>query len=213
MNAYAVAAAWLVLGGAAGFGVARANAWLARLEGLAPGGRAWQAWGPVLVGAVTFALFGWRLSGNLPVLGARSLEAAVLVQVIFFDLEHRLVLDRVMFPSWAGALVLSLLVREPSWTWSLIGGAGAGVAFVLIALLGALAFRAEAMGLGDVKLAVFIGLVAGTLTVAALVLSVVLAGLISIFLVVIRVKGMKDTIAYGPYMCAGTLLVLLQHAG
>jgi len=27
----------------------------------------------------------------------------------------------------------------------------------------------------------------------------------------IRVKGLKDTIAYGPYLCAGALIVLVQQ--
>ena len=210
MTAYLVGAGWAAAGAAVGYGIHPLSAWLARKEELEPGRRPWQVWGPVLVTALVFAVFGWHLAAHPATLAVRSLWAAVLVQVIFFDLEHRLVLDRVMFPSWAAALLASFLLNDPGWKWSLVGGIGAGAGFTLLAVFGALVFRAEVLGMGDVKLAVFIGLVAGPLTLSALLLGVVLAGFTSIVLVLIRLKSMRDTIAYGPYLCIGTLVVLLQ---
>lgn len=210
MTAYLVAAGWAVVGAALGYGIHPLDAWLARKEELEPGRRAWQVWGPVAVMALVFGVFGWRFAGHPLTLAVHSLWGAVLVQVIFFDLEHRLVLDRVMFPAWAAALLASILLDDPGWKWSLVGGIGAGAGFALLALLGALVFRAEVLGMGDVKLAVFIGLVAGPYTLSALLLGVVLAGFTSIVLVLIRAKSMRDTIAYGPYLCIGTLVVLLQ---
>jgi leader peptidase (prepilin peptidase)/N-methyltransferase len=95
---------------------------------------------------------------------------------------------------------------------AIVTGIGAGVVFLLLALVGGLLFRAEVMGIGDVKLAIFIGLVLGfPWTLQALLLGILLAGGVSILLMAVRVKGLKDTIAYGPYLCAGTLLVLLQR--
>lgn len=207
----ALVAAWLGAGALAGLGVARANRWLAGREELEAAPGRVQAFGPAVLLALLFAALAWRLAAHPEVLAVRSLWAVVLVQVIFFDLAHRLVLDRVMFPAWPLALVLSLVTGDPGWRWSLVGGVGAGVAFGLIALIGALAFRAEVLGMGDVKLAIFIGLVAGPWTAAALLLGVVLAGVMSILLIATRIKGLRDTIAYGPYLCAGTLVVLLQH--
>lgn len=212
MNRYLVAAAWLVVGAAVGYGVRRASVWLARREELEPGDRPWMVWGPVIAMAVAFAVFGWRF-GAEPLLLVKSLWVVVLVHVIFFDLEHRLILDRVMVPSYVLALLLSFISGSPGWRWSLIAGIGAGIAFGLIALAGALVFRAEVLGLGDVKLAVFIGLVAGSWTAQALLLGVILAGVTSILLLVTRLKSLRDTIAYGPYLCVATLVVLIERAG
>ena len=211
LRPFLVAAGWALLGAAAGYGIHRLSAWLARREELVPGRRWWHVWGPAVVGAAVFAVFGWRFAADPMALLVRSLWAAVLVQVIFFDFEHRLVLDRVMFPSWAAALVLSFATGDPGWKWSLVGGIGAGVAFAVLALFGALVFRAEVLGMGDIKLAVFIGLVSGAYTAQALLLGVILAGFTSIVLMVIRIKSLKDTIAYGPYLCIGTLVVLLER--
>ncbi len=211
MNRYLVAAAWLVVGAVAGYGVRRATVWLARREELEPGDRPWMVWGPVAACAVLFAIFGWHF-GAEPLLLIKSLWVLVLVHVIFFDLEHRLILDRVMVPSYVVAFILSLASGDPGWKWSLIAGGGAALAFGLLALLGAVVFRGEVLGMGDVKLALFVGLIAGAWTAQALLLGVILAGLTSIVLVVARLKTMRDTIAYGPYLCAGTLIVLLMRA-
>jgi prepilin signal peptidase PulO-like enzyme (type II secretory pathway) len=55
------------------------------------------------------------------------------------------------------------------------------------------------------------GLLLGPLTtIQALFYGVFLAGLVAIVLV-IRYRTMKQTIAYGPYMAAGALIVLFQN--
>ncbi len=209
MSHYLVAGAWLLAGAATGYGIRRLSVWLARLEELEPGFKPWQVWGPVAVTAVMFAAFGW-VFGATPLLGIKSLWVAVLVQVIFFDLEHRLILDRLMFPMMVAALVLSIWTPHLGWKQSLLAGLAAGFIFLAIALLGAFAFRTEVMGFGDVKLALFIGLTLGFFaTLQALVLGVVLAGVISVALIAFRLKGLRDTIAYGPYLCAGAIWVLL----
>jgi prepilin signal peptidase PulO-like enzyme (type II secretory pathway) len=132
----------------------------------------------------------------------------VLVQVVFFDFEHRLILDRVMFPSMALALIVSLF-HQPWWA-GIATGLGAGGLFLLIALIGSAIFKAEALGFGDVKLALFMGLLLGPLpTIQALFYGVLLAGIVSIGYIVWR-RSMKGTIAYGPYLASGALIVLFQ---
>jgi len=144
--------------------------------------------------------------GPVPLLFVRSVFVLVLVQVIFFDFEHRLILDRVMFPSMALALVVSLF-GHPWWA-GIATGVGAGLIFLLIALAGAAIFKAEALGFGDVKLAVFMGLLLGPLpTAQAMFYGVFLAGLVSIGFIAWH-RSLKGTIAYGPYLAAGALIVL-----
>lgn len=210
MSHVLVALGWLALGVAAGYGVRRLSVWLARKEDLEPGFERWQVWGPVIVTAIAFAAFGWMF-GPTPVLLIKSLWVAVLVQVMFFDLEHRLILDRLMFPAMLAALVLSIWTPHLGWKQSLLAGLGAAAVFLVFALAGAAIFRAEVLGFGDVKLALFIGLTLGLFpTVQALVLGVVLAGAVSVALMAVRVKGLRDTIAYGPYLCLGALWLLLR---
>ena len=217
MNQYLVALVWAVVGAAAGVFVRWGSVKLARLEGLEPGSRRWQQLGPPILSAIVFAVYALVIPWG-PVLVVRSVFALVLVQVIFFDFEHRLILDRVMFPSMVLALLVSLspllstglgLWHQPWWV-GLAMGLGAGVLFLVLSLAGSALFKAEALGFGDVKLALFMGLLLGwPYTFTAIFYGVFLAGLISIGVILWR-RSLKGTIAYGPYLAAGALIVLLS---
>ena len=189
---------------------------LARLEELEPGTKRWQVWGPPILTAILFAVFATEPI-SFQLLALRSVFVLVLVQVIFFDFEHRLILDRVIFPSMAAALLLSL-TGDPwfsghDWWHGIATGVVAGLLFLLLALVGSAIFKAEALGFGDVKLALFMGLLLGPLpTIQALFYGVVLAGAVAIGYIVWH-RSARGTIAYGPYLAAGALIVLYQLGG
>jgi leader peptidase (prepilin peptidase)/N-methyltransferase len=66
------------------------------------------------------------------------------------------------------------------------------------------------MGWGDVKLAAFIGLATGfPLVLLALFISIVSGGLVASILLLLKIKGRKDAIPFGPFLSLGTLLTLL----
>ncbi|TMC96965.1 MAG: prepilin peptidase [Chloroflexi bacterium] len=205
-----VAFIWAVVGFAGGWLVRWGSVKLATLEELEPGHKRWQVWGPAIVSALVFAAFGYEL-GLGWLLIVRSVFVLVLVQVMFFDFEHRLILDRVIFPSMGLALAYSVLTHPPNqWWYGLATGIAAGLLFALLALAGALIFKAEALGFGDVKFAAFMGFLLGPLpTIQALFYGVFVAGVVSIAIIIWR-RSMKGTIAYGPYLAAGTLIVLFQ---
>jgi leader peptidase (prepilin peptidase) / N-methyltransferase len=217
VSPFVIALLWAVVGAGAGWVVRWGSVRLAKLEGLHPGNRPWQVWGPPALSAVVFAAYGFVIT-PFPLLLVRSIFALVLVQVVFFDFEHRLILDRVMFPSMALALLVSLsplvmpnldLWRQAWWV-GIATGVGAGLLFLLLALAGSALFHQEALGFGDVKLALFMGLLLGwPYTFTAIFYGVFLAGLISIG-VIVRRRSMRGTIAYGPYLAAGALIVLLD---
>ncbi|MBO0690812.1 MAG: prepilin peptidase [Candidatus Dormibacteraeota bacterium] len=201
---------WGVVGLAAGAGVHVANGRLARWEGLRPAPPRWHLPASILLAGMLFGLLGWQLGFGWQLL-VRSLWVAVLLHVACFDFEHRLVLDLVLAPAGALAFLASLLLpgTGPGWQSALVAGLGAGAVFAAAALFGRVLFEADVMGLGDVKLAAFIGLVLGARAVAtALLAGVVLAGIAALALVVLRLRGLRDSMAYGPYLAAGALLGL-----
>jgi leader peptidase (prepilin peptidase) / N-methyltransferase len=209
-----VAIGWTLVGALLGIVVRRGSVYLARKEGLEPGFERWQVWGPPILSAILFAVFGLVL-GPQPLLLIRSLWVAVLVQVIFFDLEHRLILDRVMFPAMVLAILLSEFTPHMNWLVSVATGLGAGLLFLLIAVAGAAIFKREALGFGDVKLAAFMGLILGIAPgeppiIMALFFGVLLAGAAGVAMMVLRLKALRDTFAYGPYLAAGAVLTLLS---
>jgi leader peptidase (prepilin peptidase)/N-methyltransferase len=179
-----------------------------------------------LVTALLFA-FIWQRYGVTVYLPLYSVYSAILVLVVVIDLEHRLILNVVIYPAWALALVGSLLRPEPVhfWRMALIGGAlGYGLLFVIYKF-GELFVRvmskargkdinAVAFGYGDVRLGGFIGLVLGFADVfQALFLGVLLGGLGGLvywFLraIVLRRYSLFTAIPYGPFLVAGAMAML-----
>jgi leader peptidase (prepilin peptidase)/N-methyltransferase len=210
INPVLVAIVWAAVGAAGGWLVRWGSVRLARLEELEPGSRGWQVYGPPIASALLFAAFGYEFGAELRLL-LDSVWVLVLVQVIFFDFEHRLILDRVLFPSMVLALVVSLFGQ--TWWEGIAIGFGVGLLFLLIGLVGSFVFKAEALGFGDVKFALFMGLLLGPFgllpTMTALFDGVVLAALGSV-VVIVRERSLKGSLAYGPFLAAGTLIVLFQ---
>jgi leader peptidase (prepilin peptidase) / N-methyltransferase len=201
---------WGVVGGAAGWAARWGSVRLARLEGLDPGARSWQVYGPPMLAAILFAVFAYDLGpAHILALAIRSVFVLVLVQVIFFDLEHRLILDRVIFPAMGLAVIASIFYGQPWWA-GIATGLGAGALFLFLSIAGSTLLRAEVLGFGDVKLAAFMGFLLGWPAIVDAVFVGVLVGAVAAIGVGIWHRSLKATFAYGPYLAMGALVMLYQ---
>lgn len=205
----AFALGWAVAGALAGWFVRWGSVRLAVLEGLVPGRRGWQLYGPPALAAVFFAVFAFDLGlAHIAVLAIRSAFVLVLVQVIFFDLEHRLILDRVIFPAMALAAILSVFAQP--WWAGLATGLGTGALFLFLSIAGSALLRAEVLGFGDVKLAAFMGFLLGWPAIVDACFIGVAVGAVAAVGVGIWKRSMRATFAYGPYLALGALVMLYQ---
>ncbi|MBI4496857.1 MAG: prepilin peptidase [Chloroflexi bacterium] len=154
--------------------------------------------------AASFALVAWRFGVGFPTV-AFLWYAAVFIAVFAIDLEHRLILNRMMYPAIVLAPVAALMtgLSLPS---SLLGGAiGFGTMYLLYVL------ARGGLGGGDVKLGLFIGLITGAERVLwAMLAFSTLAGLVSALLLLTRKKGRRDYIPFGPFMVLGAVAALLR---
>ncbi len=133
---------------------------------------------------------------------AAAVFCAALVVVTATDLERRLVPNRVVLP--AAALVLALQVAgRPSVEWPL---AGLGAAAFLLAA--ALAYPGG-MGMGDVKLALLMGVALGRTVPVALMLGMVAALVPSLALLARHgASARKLAIPFAPFLALGSLVAL-----
>jgi leader peptidase (prepilin peptidase) / N-methyltransferase len=127
---------------------------------------------------------------------------AVLVAISAVDVEHRIVPNRIVIPATAVLLPLHTLVDPtPEWT---LGAFGASL-FLFVAVL---AYPAG-MGMGDAKLALFMGAMLGK-TVAVALMVGMLSALVPSLLLFARYgpKARKMKIPFAPFLALGSLAAL-----
>lgn len=140
-----------------------------------------------------------------------GLYITILALVLITDFERRLILDVVTYPAMVLGLAGSFFVPGMSWRSAVLGGLVGFLFFFLVALIGHYAFGAGAMGGGDVKLAAFVGIITGfPLVIEAIVLTILIGAAVSLILVVMRIRGLRDHVPYGPFIVAGAILTLLR---
>jgi len=84
-----------------------------------------------------------------------------------------------------------------------------GCIFLLIAILGKVFSKKEAMGLGDIKLTIGLGLFFGAMNITIIsILSFFIAAIVSIFLLVTKRKKMSDYIAFAPFIVIASFLII-----
>lgn len=148
------------------------------------------------------------------VLAARSPEPAtfaivaawfvVLVLLFAVDLDQRLLPDVLTFPSIGVAAVLLATGLNPLVRGEEVGAIAAAVLFPAVLFAFSIPFGSGALGLGDVKLMVAAGLVAGfPRTLSGLLAGALLAGVVLAALVVLRRITLRTYVPFGPFLIAG----------
>ena len=123
-----------------------------------------------------------------------SLGCAVLVAVTVTDLERRIVPNRIIVPALVVALVVQT-VRDPSVEWIVAALAASGFFFIA-----ALIYPAG-LGMGDVKLAAFLGAWLGAPVIVALFAGSLLAVIPAIFILATQGRAARKVgIPFAPFL-------------
>jgi leader peptidase (prepilin peptidase) / N-methyltransferase len=129
--------------------------------------------------------------------------AVVLVTLAVTDLERRIIPNRVVLPALA-ILLVARTATEPSPRW-VLATLGAGLFFLLPNLI-----NSSAMGMGDVKLAAFLGAGLGTAVIGALLIaSLSTVPFVGAKLIRGGLAARKSTLPFGPFLAFGGLLILI----
>jgi leader peptidase (prepilin peptidase)/N-methyltransferase len=174
----------------------------------------------LLVEAVTGAAFGslFAYFGLSPEMAIASFYFCLLLVIAVIDLEHQLILNRLVYPAAVIAAVFTFMFHRldfnvmpaklnmfPNIPQAAIGCAIGLVLFLLIAIL-----SRGGMGLGDVKMAALMGIMLGFPSVlVAIFLAIIAGGIMAIVLLATRKKGRKQAIPFGPFLALGTMLALI----
>jgi prepilin signal peptidase PulO-like enzyme (type II secretory pathway) len=126
----------------------------------------------------------------------------VLVVITRTDLEHRLIPDRIVLPG-AVLVVVARTLDDPSVVW-VLGALGAGLALFLIVLA-----YPQGMGMGDVKLSVFMGAGLGVAVIVGLFFGFIASAVPAIVLLIRHGRAArKQAIPLGPFLALGAVIAL-----
>ncbi|MEK8024233.1 MAG: prepilin peptidase [Candidatus Hydrogenedentota bacterium] len=163
---------------------------------------------------------------------ASSLFLWALVVVFWIDIDHRIIPNEITIPLTISGIILapwilpsasdvflqtiaffagvdSLILPLP--VLSMLGAAVGGGFVLVIRWIGQMIYGQEAMGLGDVKLLMFVGAWLGPAgALKTLFLGSIIGGVLSIALLLIRRVGRRSYIPFGPFLAIGAALALFR---
>jgi leader peptidase (prepilin peptidase)/N-methyltransferase len=139
-----------------------------------------------------------------------------LIVISFIDLEFTIIPNKIVYPGLSVGLLLAfsaaVIQKDANLILPRVLGAVIGAAIIiLIAVVGGVIFRKEAMGGGDVKLMAMIGIYLGWWPhiLITLIAGSILGSIVGVALILVRKKKMGSIIPFGPFLAMGALMSLL----
>jgi leader peptidase (prepilin peptidase)/N-methyltransferase len=161
--------------------------------------------------ALLYVLVLWRfgLGWHTPVLFA---FCSAMIVITFIDLDFQIIPDTITIPGIPiGLIAASLVLPDPFDRSSILGLSGAliglftgGATFYAIAVL-----SKGGMGGGDIKMMAMVGSFMGWKSALLTTFAGSLLGsCVGMFLMVVKGKGRKTKVPFGPFLAAGSLISL-----
>ena len=134
----------------------------------------------------------------------------ILISAFIIDYKHQIIPNRLNLLLFEIGLIFAFLygLSDVAISINLVLGmfAGAGI-FLLITVIGGFIYGKEAMGFGDVKLMGALGLLFGLSNIIIItLLSFLIGAVLSILLLITRIKKSNEYIPFGPFIVLGTFI-------
>ena len=139
-----------------------------------------------------------------------SIIFSILLVISFIDFKFQIIPDSLNIFILIFAIIYKLLQFilygiSPNILNSILGLLISGGLFLLIAII-----SKGGMGGGDIKLIGVLGFILGIkFSLLNIFLSFILGAIISIFLLLFKIKGRKDPIPFGPFICIAFMIVTI----
>jgi leader peptidase (prepilin peptidase)/N-methyltransferase len=165
-----------------------------------------------VVTASLFAAIGLRFGASVELV-PYLIGTAAMVALSFIDLETYLLPKKLVWPAAVLVLLSFVVIAAIDNRWddlqrALLGGIASTLAVGLMWFI-----YPRGMGFGDVRLMMVLGMLTGWQSrgtvLAGFALAFVLGGALSMVLLVTRLRGRKDAIPFGPWLCLGCMVAIL----
>ena len=176
----------------------------------------WRTPAVVVVGAIGSGLLATRYGDDRTAFAYLGLLVIALILLFATDLDQRLLPDVITFPIVGYALLgfvlgIGPIVRAPG---DIAVAAVAAVGIPALLYLLSVPFGAGAIGIGDLKLLLGVGLLVGAQRLVATVIIGALAAAAGIIiLLALRRISLKSYVPYGPFLIIGAMWAVTVSLG
>jgi leader peptidase (prepilin peptidase)/N-methyltransferase len=155
----------------------------------------------------------------LPAFTLFATTIILMVIISFTDLDHRLIPNKVTYPSIAFGFVWSMLYPKlwyaptsfTAFSFACASASIFGLLLAVVAVVGRKIFKKDALGWGDVKYVVAIAALLGPRAAFVTILAgSIIGALFGIGMIIVKKKDLKSSIPFGPCLAAGTLIWMLR---
>lgn len=161
----------------------------------------------VLVELLTACLFLWCLHviGLSVALISSFILTAFLIVITFIDYDHQLILDKVLFWLAGAGVAIHFWTGNADLTEMLLASLLGGGILLLIAVA-----SRGGMGAGDIKFAAVLGLWLGWQSMLVMLfLAFIFGSAGAMLLLLLKRKGRKDKVPFGPFIALGAWISML----
>ncbi|MFA6437638.1 MAG: prepilin peptidase [Candidatus Paceibacterota bacterium] len=174
------------------------------------------------INEIVFLIYSWIIIG-------------ILIAIFFIDLEHYIIPDSLIIIGSIASLLYLLINQFSIFNFQFTNDSRISLFFnklvpisnlslsnshfinhLLFAIIGLAFFgiiilltRGKGMGIGDMKLAFFMGLVLGEKLLIALYFAFVVGALVGIILILFKKKKLNSMVPFGPFLVVATILLML----
>ncbi len=174
---------------------------------------------PIVEGltSIVFVLSYLRFSISVEFLAAIVLSCLLICEA-FVDFDLKIIPNEFIVAGMLSGTALFVynwfypvsIYGDRVWYNPIIGIVSGAGTLLLIAIVGSVAYKTDAMGMGDVKLLAVVGLFLGwRLTLVALLFSVIIAAITSLVLILLKKINSKSEVPFGPFIAIGTFIAML----
>ena len=133
--------------------------------------------------------------------------ASLLIVIAFIDFETKFIYNSTIIFGVISGIVFNALIwiKNKYIPWNYIVGAfiGFGIIYLIVILT-------DAMGEGDIDIALICGLFLGIKgVIVTLFIAIILGGIVGAIILILKLKDRKAEIAFGPYLAIGGIISCL----
>jgi leader peptidase (prepilin peptidase) / N-methyltransferase len=131
---------------------------------------------------------------------------SLLIVISVIDIQSMVIPDEYSLPAVLLAFVTAFFIADQTMFSAALGALVAGGFIASLVILS----KEKWMGMGDISLAVILGLIGGLAgSVVGLVVAFFAGTLVGLVMLLLRRKGMKDSLPFGPFLALGSFVAAL----